>query len=85
MSATSLILPEPLNSSWLERYLQSPFKQPLEPVLIKQVVQGLIGIELPHHATLVKTPLAQHPKSGNAAFKLITMVIVLLIMGVLML
>ncbi len=38
MSATSLILPEPLNSSWLERYLQSPFKQPFEPVLLKQVV-----------------------------------------------
>ncbi|XSG76635.1 hypothetical protein ACP8Y2_06440 [Herpetosiphon llansteffanensis] len=29
LTATSLILPEPLNSSWLERYVQSPFKQPL--------------------------------------------------------
>lgn len=53
LSATSIIPPEPLTTTWLESYLQSGFKQQLDQALLSQVVQSILPNQAPSVLNLV--------------------------------
>ncbi|GAA5528313.1 SUMF1/EgtB/PvdO family nonheme iron enzyme [Herpetosiphon gulosus] len=63
LSATSIIPPEPLTTTWLESYLQSGFKQQLDQALLNHVVQSIIPNQAPSTLKQVVNPQVDAPDS----------------------